>query len=120
MKAQNRSTHKFLLPALALTICSVGCIAQSGAPDDQSASTHEALSASVGANAPHEGAAQLALPEKLQQRTVIEENALHQVTPVKETVLVGDPSAPNQDDGDGTEPDPHPWQPHATTGSQQH
>jgi hypothetical protein len=106
MKADNRILIK-LLPALALM---VGCIAQTGTPDDQSSSS-EALSTGTTQGAP---TVQPAGPAE-KERVLVRENALRQGRPADEGALTApgyDPGAPVS--GDGDDPDPHPWEPHAT------
>jgi hypothetical protein len=97
-----------LLPVVAAAL--VGCIAQSGAPEESSSSA-EALDV-TGAAQP---AVQAAPQAKETQRTPVRENSVQKnvLQQVDQDRITGTgPSDPSQDDGDGKEPDPHPWQPH--------
>jgi hypothetical protein len=98
-----------VLPAMAALM--LGCIAQAGVPDDPNASSSaQALSTNV---------EQAPTTQQGQART---ERAIDPAAARNLPNLNGgagltapgvDPGDPSQDDGDGKEPDPHPWQPHA-------
>jgi hypothetical protein len=97
-----------LVPALLL-----GCIAQTGGPNDTSSS---AESLSVGTEQQQQAQpsqatarARLGTENTVARDNQNGENALTAPEGLVNTAGGGDPS---QDDGDGKEPDPHPWQPH--------
>jgi len=105
-KSMKRWTKGALLLAAALA---TGCVAQIGQGEDPG-STSEQLTGEQAAPAP-------AVPQKPQDRTHLRvlqpsDGRLGEVRDEQgaaELRLNSDPSDPVTDDGDGREPDPHPW-----------
>ncbi len=113
MSALNRNVLVTLVGLAALMLGS-GCIAMSGTGDDPSATSSEGLTAE-GPNTITPG-----------QPQNTEKGAVKASMPVMKdghnVQLIGapgaDPGDPVSGDGDGTEPDPHPWQPHSAATKQ--
>lgn len=113
MKAQSKITLVKLLSAAALVATPLfagGCIAQTGAGTEDPGSSQQDLTSS---NATAAQPQQQALPagekrenlaEKFTSTTVIKGESLDEMT-----APGGDPGGAVKDDGDGREPDPHPW-----------
>jgi len=95
-------------------VASAGCIAQPGDPNgtDQTSSSSAALEQNSQASAPGQEQRQNAELRNQFQKPLL--NNKQSITPNG-----GDPSQNSQDNGDGTEPDPHPWEPHAAVATQQ-
>jgi len=119
MKADKRIILK-LLPAMTTVL--FGCIAQPGAPDDTSSSA-EPLTTDQAQQAPEQRQEREVRDLRVQNNV----NTTHVALPKElTTTAAGNPNGggdPSQDDGDGKEPDPHPWEPHCSTSTltaQQH
>ncbi len=87
-----------------------GCLAQAGT-EDPSASTEQGLNTTVSAEQQEQ---QPVLPAKVKLVRAPEVVKAAHDAPIQQLEglqgLAGaDPGAPVQDDGDGKEPDPHPW-----------
>lgn len=115
MSALNRNVVVTLVGLAALMLGS-GCIAMSGTGDEPSATSSEGLTVespnTVTPGQPQgteKNAVKASLP-------VIKDGHIVQVTGAPGTDP-GDPVS-GGGDGDGTEPDPHPWQPHSAATKQ--
>jgi hypothetical protein len=101
----------YLFGILVASALSIGCVAQAGT-DDPTGSSGEDLSA-TSAVAVEQRQEQALTPQARLLRSPRLTQA-HQAQPLQQIQnvqgLAGtDPGAPVQDDGDGREPDPHPW-----------
>jgi hypothetical protein len=109
MKALKRWTLGGALLAAALA---TGCVAQVGQGNEDPGSSPEQLTAEQPAAAAVAAPAQQKDIQKLQVIQTPDGKLV--IGPVQgaEQLRIGpgvDPGAPIQDDGDGREPDPHPW-----------
>jgi hypothetical protein len=99
------------LVGIVVACALAGCLAQTGT-DDPSASTEQGLSATTVAT--EQQPEQPVLPVKAKLVRAPEVAKAAHDAPIQQLEglqgLTGaDPGAPVQDDGDGKEPDPHPW-----------
>ncbi len=100
----------YLFGILVASALSIGCVAQAGT-EDPTGSSGQDLTA-TGVTAADQQQEQLSPQAKLLRMNRVTQ--VNEVQPIQQVHnlqgLAGtDPGAPVQDDGDGKEPDPHPW-----------
>ncbi len=96
----------FLFGILAACALSLGCVAQAGT-EDPTGSSEQGVSTTVTAEQ-QQAAPRTSLLRTSNPAQVLVVRPVEQLPNLKG--LAGtDPSAPVSDDGDGKEPDPHPW-----------
>ncbi len=117
MKAQRTRLGMNTLGSLlvALALCATGCVAQVGQGTEDPGSTPEQITGQQAVTTP------VAQPYQ-QPEQKLDKARVRVIYNADGTLVVGtpeqgaeemrlnvDPSAPVTDDGDGREPDPHPW-----------